>query len=270
MTDQTKIIDISLEKEVEERFLTELRHHISGFKEKVNEDFNEAACKAELELLHSDIYSKFSLDTNEYVLIRLLGRISISIGRRLGEIYDKIPIYCAMRRFNLSKDDISEKFKTENNKLLTGDVCIRREKLSLKDRDHFDTVVKSHFPTNNSSIGIGIEIRYIFNPNDSARLRKDDDMAKLIKESGLFPIYVVFSSISPRNEAIARLERSGWTFIIGTDAEEFIKDLLNMDLRKILENKAIEDEVKKDMENIMGSIYSSKIFIDIAKKHNKK
>src|SRR5690606_12444668 len=88
--------------------------------------------------------------------------------------------------------------------------------------------------------GIGIEIRYNFNPNDSARLRKDVAMAENLAFNGLLPIYLVFSGISPRDEAIARLKRAGWSFLIGKPAVQFAKDLLGLDLATILEKPDVQ------------------------------
>jgi hypothetical protein len=75
-----------------QRFRKELCHHLAGWRNKAREDFSESNLEKELIALTNDpVYSKFHLATADYVLIRLMGRMSISIGRRLGEIYDKLP-----------------------------------------------------------------------------------------------------------------------------------------------------------------------------------
>jgi len=74
---------------VRDRFLKELRHHLDGLREKVESDFSLASFQHELSRFRGDpVYSRFTFDRPEYVLIRFMGRVSISIGRRLGEIYD--------------------------------------------------------------------------------------------------------------------------------------------------------------------------------------
>jgi hypothetical protein len=75
---------------------------------KAEHDFSENSFKHELNQLVTDsIYPKFALDSEEYVFIRLMGRMSISIGRRLGEIYDKIPRFLASARFDLTSEKVA-------------------------------------------------------------------------------------------------------------------------------------------------------------------
>jgi hypothetical protein len=77
-----------------ERFLDALRHHFKGWIAKASRDFGEQSYAEELLLLRGDsLYEQFGLAIPEYVFIRLMGRMSISFGRRLGEIYDKVPRY---------------------------------------------------------------------------------------------------------------------------------------------------------------------------------
>ncbi|MHB8523462.1 MAG: hypothetical protein ACYDH9_22265 [Limisphaerales bacterium] len=130
--------------------------------------------------------------------------MSISIGRRLGEIYDKIPRFVAAARFNVPEKDVAPMLKN-----LELDIGLRFSKLSAADVQHIKSVAKKFTGKSAEGKGIGIEIRYNFNPNDSARLRKDCDMARYVRGEGFFPIYLVFSGISPRAEAIARLTRAG-------------------------------------------------------------
>jgi len=71
-------------RDTEERFLKELRHHFKGWLEKVTRDLADSAFEEELVKLRRDpVYSAFGLAIPEYALIRLMGRLSISIGRRL-------------------------------------------------------------------------------------------------------------------------------------------------------------------------------------------
>ena len=122
----------------------------------------------EIASLCSDpLYPKFNLNTAEYALIRRIGRVSISIGRRLGEIYDKLPRLVASIAFNIPLDKIAPKLDGK----LELDTSLPFNLVTQENRDHISEVVQRHIgekPYN----GIGIEVRYNFNPNDSARLRK--------------------------------------------------------------------------------------------------
>ena len=245
---------------VESKFLEALRHHILGLKSKVQNDFGKKSFEKELADLRADpIYPKFSFDSPEYVLIRFMGRMSISIGRRLGEIYDKIPRFLAAARFNLSQQRVAPKFDG-----LELDICIGFSDLSADDRRHVETVVESSSLLSAFSPqkhqGLGIEIRYNFNPNDSARLRKDVSMANHLSHAALLPIYLIFSAISPREEAIARLQRAGWTFLIGQDAVDFAQSLLGLNLAEILDRPVIKAEVKKDVAEVMKAMIESYAF----------
>lgn len=61
-------------KDVEEKFLKAVQHHIDGWNQKIRSDFSEEGYQNELSLLQSDpVYSKFALDSPEYVLVRLTG-----------------------------------------------------------------------------------------------------------------------------------------------------------------------------------------------------
>lgn len=247
--------------QLEARFLQELRHHLSGLLEKVKRDFSPQQVATELETLKSDsLYSKFQLATEEYVAIRLMGRVSISIGRRLGEIYDKIPRLITQSRFNLSDQDVAP--------VLDGlhlDIAVPLRSLGREDRDHVLETARSHLALDLSrSSGLGMEIRYNFNPNDSSRLRKDCHMAELLVNEGYVPIYLIYSSISPRDEAIARLRRAGWHFLIGSDAVEFTRTLCGMDFEAILERPIIASEIRNAMQTVMQTIFRSPAFISLA------
>lgn len=237
---------------IRDQFWAELEHHLAGWLEKVSEDFSEAAFRKELGNLKRDpLYAGFGFAIPEYVLIRLMGRVSISIGRRLGEIYDKIPRLITQARFGLSQKQVAPKV----GKKLELDVCVPLEHLSGSDAKHVKGISRKHLHAETLTGGLGIEIRYNFNPNDSARLRKDVEMANLLIEAALLPVYLIFSTISPRDEAIARLKRAGWTFLVGDHASGFMRELVGMDFEKIL------DEVRKELDakvaGIMREVYTS-------------
>lgn len=63
-------------------------------------------------------------------------------------------------------------------------------------------------------------------------------MAEKLVQNHLTPIYLIFSSISPRDEAIARLKRAGWAFIVGQPGLDFATELLGMNLSSILDRPA--------------------------------
>src|ERR1700675_431616 len=93
---------------VEARFLAAIKHHMQGWRRKIELDFAKPSYDKELALLATDpVYKKFAFDCPEYVMVRLMGRISISVGRRLGEIYDKIPRFVASARFNVAPDKVA-------------------------------------------------------------------------------------------------------------------------------------------------------------------
>lgn len=87
---------------IELRFLAAIHHHLDGWRRKIENDFGKECFDKELAALAGDpVYHKFAFDCPEYVVVRLMGRMSISVGRRLGEIYDKIPRYGASARFGV-------------------------------------------------------------------------------------------------------------------------------------------------------------------------
>ncbi len=232
----------------------ELRHHFEGWLNKVTNDSSAAAFQSELESLRADpVYRSFGLATPEYALVRIIGRVSISIGRRLGEIYDKIPRFITQARFNLTAEEVAPKI----NGALELDVCIPLTRLTADDREHVRVTMQQHVPSARGDAGVAIEIRYNFNPNDSARLRKDDLMAALLQKQAFAPVYLIFSSISPRDEAIARLKRAGWIFLVGQDAAAFMNDLIGMNIQAILESAPIRREIVAEMARIMRVVYES-------------
>lgn len=251
------------EVDLEQRFIEALKHHLSGWTAKVEADFNEQSFNTELRALEGDpVYRNFCFANAEYVLIRLMGRMSISIGRRLGEIYDKLPRLAVQARFNLSHEDVAPKFDG-----LELDIRIPVNKLSEADKKHLDGTISKYGLTTDLN-GIGIEIRYNFNPNDSARLRKDDKMAEHLVNHKLTPIYLIFSGISPRDEAIARLKRSGWNFLIGEEASSFMIDLTGMDITSILEKPTIQQALAKEVKDIMRKIFTSYAFREASRGYN--
>lgn len=255
--------DNSLAARVESRLREALRYHLHGLRDKIERDFSQASFEEELAALHGDpVYRRWFLDSPQYVLVRFMGRISISIGRRLGEIYEKIPRYTTAARFDLSQEEVAPRF--DNLEL---DIGIPIESLSGEDAEHLRSVARSYF-TNYNDLDLGIEIRYNFNPNDSARLRKDDRMANLLISDDYFPIYLVFSSISPRHEAIARLRRAGWNFLIGNRASSFMNELMNIDITRILETPSIRDEIQREVNSIMESLFSSYAFREVIRRRS--
>lgn len=249
-------------KIVEHRFLAAVKHHLDGWRAKIANDFSIASYKDELANLAGDpVYSKFALDSPEYVLTRLVGRMSISVGRRLGEIYDKIPRFVASARFGVTPEQVAEKFDG-----LELDIGLRYNDVSAADQKHLKGTIKNLGGNPEKFTGIGIEIRYNFNPNDSSRLRKDCDMADLLRAAGLFPVYLIYSAISPRDEAIARLKRAGWLFLQGKDASDFTTGLFAIDFMATMENDKVWGEVKAEVREIMCGIFESKAFEQIKKK----
>ncbi|HEU0249904.1 MAG TPA: hypothetical protein VFR48_04180 [Solirubrobacteraceae bacterium] len=243
-------------RQTEERFLALLNRAYDGWLLKIQNDFSQASYEAEIANLGSDdVYRSFGLACPEYALIRLMGRMSISIGRRLGELYDNLPRYVAAARFGLEPREVATKINS-----LQLDVCVPFDRLSKEDLDVVNQSVVTHFGSTAPGVGLGIEIRYNFNPNDSARLRKDEAMADGLKQKGLFPIYLVYSTISPRIEAIARLKRAGWHFLVGPDAVAFTKSLLGLDLTELLGDVKVQGLIRQKVDKIMGSLGQSDAF----------
>lgn len=241
--------------DLEEKFTKALRYQLAGLKTKVLNDFSKKNYEKELNSLIGDsLYSKFYFASPEYVLIRFMGRISISIGRRLGEIYDKIPRIITALRYNIDPDKIAPVIKG-----LELDIGIKLADLANQDSIFVKETVRKYTGTSMSK-GIGIEIRYNFNPNDSSRLRKDCKMAENILNIGYVPVYLVFSSISPREEAIARLKRAGWHFLIGDEAVKFSETLLGLNLAEILDKETIKKEIQNEVSEIMKSMINSYAF----------
>lgn len=245
------------------RFLRELKHHLGGLKGKILTDFAKTSFEVELSSLKGDpIYPKFHLATDEYTLIRLMGRVSVSIGRRLGEIYDKIPRLIAKTVYNIPLDRIAPKMGGK----LELDICLPFGIISKQDKAYV-TAVTAQYTRDIGKNGLGIEVRYNFNPNDIARLRKDVDMVNYLKQEGLTPLYLIFSSISPRDEAIARLKRAGWIFIVGKDAVKYAKKLLKIDMSTILGKESVKKEIDSEINEIMRALYRSYGFQKILKKY---
>jgi hypothetical protein len=245
-----------IQRQLETKFLEAVRHHLAGLRQKVESEFGRSSFEKELSQLSGDpIYPKFGLNSADYVLVRFMGRVSISIGRRLGEIYDKIPRLVAAARFNLTREQVAPSIG--NLKL---DIGLKYSNLDDDDRHLIVRILEKHFENVTGRKGVGIEIRYNFNPNDSARLRKDVDMAKYLIELGLMPVYLVFSSISPRDEAIARLQRAGWNFLVGEKAIAFGKELFRLDLAKILDRPRVKQEIQREVGEMMDAIRNSYAF----------
>jgi hypothetical protein len=248
---------------IKARFLDSIRRHLIGLHRKIQSDFSQENFERELLALKGDpVYSKFAFDSPEYVLIRLIGRMSISIGRRLGEIYDKIPRLVAAARFGLTPTQVAPTLVN-----LELDIALRFSLLKPSDIEHVQKTLSAHFGVLEQSQGLGIEIRYNFNPNDSARLRKDVTMAEYVRAENLMPIYLVFSAISPRLEAIARLQRAGWHFLTGIEAIDFSRTLFGLDFDAILEEPEIKEEIRHETTEILSEMINSHAFQSVLRGH---
>jgi acyl carrier protein phosphodiesterase len=248
-----------------ENILTQMiDEHLTGLHQKIIDDFRTESFVKEIDDLTNDpVYRDFGLGSPDYALIRKVGRISISIGRRLGEIYDKIPRVIAQNAFDLVPEQVAPILGGK----LELDTCIDFSLLRDTDRQHSQNVLQQFLGIKNDN-GIGIEIRYNFNPNDSSRLRKDEDMARLILAKQFVPIYLVFSSISPRDEAMARLSRVGWHFLIGTHAYSFIDNLYRINFSNLFKTEKIALVVKKHINDIMRTLYTSEPFLEVGEKYS--
>lgn len=243
--------------ETERRFLVLLQRAFAGWRAKIEADFSSKSYTEELASLQSDdVYRMFGLAVPEYVLIRLMGRVSISIGRRLGELYDALPKYVAAARFGLDPKDVAAKIEGLNL-----DVCVPFGLLQVEDQRLAANAVSTHLGQSCLGLdGLGIEIRYNFNPNDSARLRKDVAMAEGLRRNKLLPIYLVYSGISPRDEAIGRLKRAGWHFLVAQEASLFTKTLLGLDLGALLSDPLVQQTIGKNVDAMMLSLVDSHAF----------
>ena len=241
---------------IERKFLDAIKHHLQGWKTKIENDFGLESYANELRDLKSDpVYSKFGFDIPEYVLVRLIGRMSISVGRRLGEIYDKLPRFVASARFNVTPQQVAEKFDG-----LELDIGLRYSLLNSADKAHVTNIVSGFGDQMGAGSGVGIEIRYNFNPNDSARLRKDVALAGYLRAKQLVPVYLIYSSISPRDDAIARLRRGGWHFLQGNDAGDFTANLFGTNFLALLDRADVRKEIHDEVRAIMQSIFTSIAF----------
>ena len=254
--------DTPLDSNLRESFLKQLRHHMKGWEEKVHELFYTQEFNEGLQLLKSDpVYSRFGFDIPEFEIVRRIGRMSISIGRRIGEIYDKVPRLMAQAKFGLTKEIVAQKIPTASSGSgLEMDILLPYEKFDdhgevRRVRELVSSLDNSGFPS--GSKGIGIEIRFNFNPNDSSRLRKDVELGKALQDNGFLPIYLIFTENSPRDEAILRLSRSGWNFIIGNEAKQFMHHLFEADFTTILDEPTISKEIKSYSKKLMRSIFTS-------------
>jgi hypothetical protein len=242
--------------ELRERFLKALYGHVDGLRNKAEADFAEGPFQAELDLLEEDpVYSAFGLAVPEYMLIRLMGRMSISVGRRLGELHDKPVREVVATRFGLSMDEVSPKFKG-----LELDIALRFSEMAEEDIPFVrDRAAAAGVEIPDDAGGLGIEIRYNFNPNDSARIRKDVEMASLVRDQGLLPVYLVFSSMSPRLEdAVPRLRRAGWTFLLGAEAGRFSGEVFGLDFGEVL--RGAKPEISRRVAEVMEAITGSYAF----------
>lgn len=243
-------------EETAARFQAFLENQLQGLADKVTADFSVENYEQELAALKSDsVYSSLGFAIPAYVLVRLMGRISISIGRRLGELYDKIPRLVAAARFELEPEVLAPKLGD-----LIIDIGLDYELLKAEEVAEAKVSATKHLGTDGTETGLGIEVRYNFNPNDSSRLRKDEAMAGHILDKGWTPVYLVFCSISPRDEAIARLKRAGWHFRIGADASAFARDLLGLDLETILSGTELVDAASTKVQEIMQGLLDSEAF----------
>ena len=243
------------ESEVIKKFIAHLAHHLAGWRAKVDLDFAQESFDIELSALTSDpVYSKFHLATADYIFIRLMGRMSVSIGRRLGELYDKIPRLAAQARYGLTRDKVVLKFDG-----LELDVGLTLSELKVEDVEHLAEVCKRHLNIDiRRYSGIAIEIRYNFNPNDSARLRKDKHLANQLVHADYFPLYLVFAENSPRlKDAVTSLQRASWTFLIGTKGLHFMADMVGFDISQILDRPEISAEIQLRVDDFMSAIGNS-------------
>jgi hypothetical protein len=88
-------------------------------------------------------------------------------------------------------------------------------------------------------------------------------MAGYLTDVRLFPVYLVFSAISPRDEAIARLKRAGWSFIVGEQASEFSNELFGINLGDILEHETIRVEIEQEVSGLFDDMFSSPAFTEV-------
>ncbi len=238
-----------------ENFLEHLRHHLEGWQAKVDHDFSKEAYEIEMAALSVDpVYSKFLLASPDYILIRLMGRMSVSIGRRLGELYDKIPRLAAQARYRLDREKVVVKFDG-----LELDVALTLADLSRGDVRHVIQTCRQHLEIRLERFkGLATEIRYNFNPNDSARIRKDKHLGEVLQAEGYSPLYLVFAENSPRlGDAVASLKRGGWQFLVGKPALSFMADLVGFDISNVLDRPEVSEEIEKQIQALMQSIKKS-------------
>ena len=249
-----KIMKENIKKNIE----VSLIRHFEELLQKIENEFDNNNFNLELHNLKVDpVYSLWHFDRKEYVLIRKMGRISISIGRRLGDVYDKVIREAIMARFDLTLDQVAPKLGDKPS--IEIDAKIGFNDINKNEIRRIKKVARSTFlKIPRQYEGLGIECRYNFNPNDSARLRKDLRMYELVANSNLIPIFLVFSTSSPRQDAINRLSKTGWKFLIGNDSYKFLKNIVEFDFKTFLKSKQIQSIMKDN---------SNKIFTLLKKKY---
>jgi hypothetical protein len=242
-----------MNEEIERNLIQTIRRHFEELHEKIVSEFSDLKFDKELGDLRDDpVYSLWNFDREEYVLVRKIGRISISIGRRLGDIYDKLVREAIKSRFNLTQEQVAPKFGTTN--LIELDARIAFNQINDVEKTRIQSIISSYCEKFDEIDGLGIEVRYNFNPNDSARLRKDVAMCELLEDNNLFPIFLIFSTSSPRQDAIGRLTRTGWLFFIGDESYNFLKEITKFDFKRFLIRDDIKQIIVEESDRIFKSL----------------
>lgn len=205
------------------------------------------------------LFSRFNLDTKEFVLAKYGAGFNTSITRKLGDLIEENTRHIFSEKTGI--DDITydaeivvdgEKEIRELDALLLldevddGDSTTRLQQVINEDGEGIgDNKSLSDFTKESPEWrGIGFEIRHCYQSADSKRVGADITMAKHLKSKNIMPVMLIFCNDS--NQPVISRYRNHMFVYEGNDSFDLVERLTGFDYAEFLDDQEEFIDTKMD------------------------
>lgn len=221
----------------------------------------EGRLSEQLEYIYEDEMMKLEISVDEYVSNNKSKGVSQMIGRRYGNLWERL-VKCTFENSNEASIGDRVYYKDYVNKWIEENVqnmdeCCKRSSESLlrkflEENTGTDTQDLCDFTFSSDGVDYAVDTKVRFISNDSNTVREIANSAHHLKYMGYVPVLLFRKDRAESiSSPIKRFEREGWIIECAEDSGKFIEKFAGNDLEEwIQDNIDVWERLKKYQEGL--------------------
>lgn len=215
-----------------------------------------------LEYAEDPLFSRFNLDTQEFVLAKSGGGLVTSIHRKVGDLIEINVQQIFRETYDLDEVTYDAKIVVDGEeKVRELDGLLLLDEAEGEMRDRLDQVINEdahRAEGDNTSLdefvgeggkewrGMGFEIRHCYQSADSKRAQADIAMANHLRNNDILPVMLIFCEDS--NQAVISRYRNSMYVSEGNNSFDLVERLTGFDYAGFLDER--EDMIDGKMDEV--------------------